>query len=68
MVICNTDDDDIKKIAHKMIEVPRQVDCLQGILTIIPMQLLTMYIAELRNLDVRANTKSGVVFIAGDRL
>ena len=51
-----------------MIEVPRQVDCLQGILTIIPMQLLTLYIAELRNLDVRANTKSGVVFIAGDRL
>jgi len=51
-----------------MIEVPRQVDCLQGILTIIPMQLLTLYIAELRNLDVRANTKSGVVFIASDRL
>ena len=52
MVICNTDNEEIKKLAHKTIEVPHQVDCLQGILTIIPIQLLSMHIAELRNCDV----------------
>jgi len=63
VVICNSDDDEIKKLAHKTIEVPRQVDCLQGILTIIPMQLLTLHIAELRNCDVSSTTKCNVVFL-----
>ncbi|KAH9495315.1 Glucosamine--fructose-6-phosphate aminotransferase 1 [Bulinus truncatus] len=36
----------------RSIEVPKTIDCLQGILTVIPMQLLSMHIAELRNLDV----------------
>lgn len=52
IVICNTADEDIAKLARKTIEVPQQVDCLQGILTIIPMQLLSLHIAELRNCDV----------------
>ena len=55
MVICNTDNEEIKKLAHKTVEVPHQVDCLQGILTIIPIQLLSMHIAELRNCDVSAH-------------
>jgi len=59
IVVCNNDDEEVKKLAHKTIEVPHQVDCLQGILTIIPMQLLSMHIAELRNCDVSARlTKS----------
>jgi len=39
--------------SYKTIEVPEQVDCLQGILTVIPLQLLSLHIAELRNCDVR---------------
>lgn len=37
----------------RALEVPKTIDCLQGILTVIPMQLLSMHIAELRKLDVR---------------
>jgi len=54
-------------MAHKTIEVPHQVDCLQGILTIIPMQLLSLHIAELRNCDVSAITDFYHVDIGGDR-
>lgn len=34
-------------------EVPQTVDCLQGVLTVIPMQLLSFHIAVLRGYDVR---------------
>lgn len=34
-------------------EVPHTVDCLQGVLTVIPMQLLSFHIAVLRGYDVR---------------
>lgn len=54
VVVCNSNDDEIKKLAYKTIEIPHQVDCLQGILTIIPMQLLSLHIAELRSCDVCA--------------
>jgi glucosamine--fructose-6-phosphate aminotransferase (isomerizing) len=40
-----------KKISRSL-EVPKSIDCLQGITTVIPMQLLSMHIAELRKLDV----------------
>uniref|UniRef100_A0A0B7AXZ5 glutamine--fructose-6-phosphate transaminase (isomerizing) n=1 Tax=Arion vulgaris TaxID=1028688 RepID=A0A0B7AXZ5_9EUPU len=36
----------------RALEVPKTIDCLQGILTVIPMQLLSMRIAELKKLDV----------------
>ena len=53
-MICNVDDTETKMHAYKTIEVPEQVDCLQGILTVIPLQLLSLHIAELRNCDVSA--------------
>jgi len=52
IVICTSGDEETKKCAYKTISVPSTVDCLQGILTIIPMQLLSLHIAELRNCDV----------------
>ncbi|ESO11967.1 hypothetical protein HELRODRAFT_62071, partial [Helobdella robusta] len=52
IVICNVGDNETMKHAHKSLQVPQQVDCLQGILTIIPMQLLALHIAELKGLDV----------------
>ena len=51
-MICNTGDEETKKHAYKTIEIPHSVDCLQGILTIIPMQLLSLHIAQLRKYDV----------------
>jgi len=40
------------KHAYKYLEVPHTVDCLQGILTVIPLQLLSYHIAVLRGCNV----------------
>lgn len=39
-----------------MIELPHTVDCLQGILSVIPLQLLSFHLAVLRGYDVRLET------------
>nr|XP_045594537.1 glutamine--fructose-6-phosphate aminotransferase [isomerizing] 2-like isoform X1 [Procambarus clarkii]XP_045594546.1 glutamine--fructose-6-phosphate aminotransferase [isomerizing] 2-like isoform X2 [Procambarus clarkii] len=51
-LICNKDDDEIKKFASNTLEVPKTVDCLQGLLTVIPLQLLSYHIAVLRGCNV----------------
>uniref|UniRef100_A0A6G1SBZ1 glutamine--fructose-6-phosphate transaminase (isomerizing) n=1 Tax=Aceria tosichella TaxID=561515 RepID=A0A6G1SBZ1_9ACAR len=52
IVICEQDDGETKSSAFKSIEVPHTVDCLQGILTVIPLQLLSYHIAVLRGCNV----------------
>lgn len=52
IVICEQGDDETKELAFKSIEVPHTVDCLQGILTVIPLQLLSYHIAVLRGCNV----------------
>jgi glucosamine--fructose-6-phosphate aminotransferase (isomerizing) len=52
VLICNEDDEELKKLAHRHIPIPRTVDCLQGILCVVPMQLLSFHIAVLRGYDV----------------
>lgn len=44
IIICNENDEEIGKEA-KTIRVPSTVDCLQGLLTIVPMQLLSYHLA-----------------------
>ncbi|KAI0918676.1 glutamine--fructose-6-phosphate transaminase (isomerizing), variant 2 [Taiwanofungus camphoratus] len=51
IVVCNEDDEGIPK-GVKTIRVPRSVDCLQGILNIIPMQLLSYHLAVRNGFDV----------------
>jgi glucosamine--fructose-6-phosphate aminotransferase (isomerizing) len=51
IVICNEDDDGIPAGA-KTIRVPQTVDCLQGLLNIIPLQLLSYYLAVNNGCDV----------------
>ncbi|GAB1609857.1 glutamine--fructose-6-phosphate aminotransferase [isomerizing] 2-like isoform X2, partial [Argonauta hians] len=51
IVICNTDDVETQSQVNKFIAVPQTIDCLQGVLTIIPLQLLSLHIAEKRNCD-----------------
>lgn len=53
VLICNTNDTETAEQSNCTVNVPKTVDCLQGILTVIPMQLLSLHIAELKNLDVR---------------
>ncbi|XP_043272646.1 glutamine--fructose-6-phosphate aminotransferase [isomerizing] 2-like isoform X2 [Venturia canescens] len=52
IVICEDGDEETKALAARCLEVPRTVDCLQGILTVIPMQLLSFHIAVLRGCNV----------------
>lgn len=40
------------KNAYQTIELPHTVDCLQGILSVIPLQLLSFHLAVLRGYDV----------------
>lgn len=46
------EDTETAKMAYKYLEVPHTVDCLQGILTVIPLQLLSYHIAVLRGCNV----------------
>ena len=51
-IICNKGDAEPQKFGSKHLEVPKTVDCLQGILTVIPFQLLSYHIAVLRGCNV----------------
>ncbi|KAG0272751.1 glutamine--fructose-6-phosphate transaminase (isomerizing) [Linnemannia exigua] len=51
IIICNKGDDAINA-ESKTIRVPQTVDCLQGLLTIIPLQLLSYHLACLAGVDV----------------
>uniref|UniRef100_T1J7P4 glutamine--fructose-6-phosphate transaminase (isomerizing) n=1 Tax=Strigamia maritima TaxID=126957 RepID=T1J7P4_STRMM len=52
IIVCEYGDEETKKHSARSIEVPHTVDCLQGILTVIPMQLLSYHIAVLRGCNV----------------
>lgn len=52
IILCCQDDPEVTKNAYQTIELPHIVDCLQGILTVIPLQLLSFHLAVLRGYDV----------------
>ncbi|XP_031713583.1 glutamine--fructose-6-phosphate aminotransferase [isomerizing] 2 [Anarrhichthys ocellatus] len=52
IILCCQDDPEISQMAYHTIELPQTVDCLQGILTVIPLQLLSFHLAVLRGYDV----------------
>ena len=52
IIICSKGDEDIKKLGYQTLEVPEIPDCLAGILTVIPLQLLSFHLAVLRGFDV----------------
>ncbi|KAJ3117341.1 glutamine--fructose-6-phosphate transaminase (isomerizing) [Phlyctochytrium bullatum] len=51
IIICNKDDANIPD-SYRTIRVPATVDCLQGIITIVPLQLLSYHLAVLHGVDV----------------
>ncbi|KAF5368970.1 hypothetical protein D9758_003004 [Tetrapyrgos nigripes] len=51
IILCNEDDEGIPNNA-KTIRVPKSVDCLQGMLNIIPLQLLSYHLAVGQGYDV----------------
>ncbi|CAN9515856.1 unnamed protein product [Ophioblennius macclurei] len=52
IVICDKDDYETINNSSRTIKVPHCVDCLQGILSVIPLQLLSFHLAVLRSYDV----------------
>uniref|UniRef100_A0A3B5KVZ8 glutamine--fructose-6-phosphate transaminase (isomerizing) n=1 Tax=Xiphophorus couchianus TaxID=32473 RepID=A0A3B5KVZ8_9TELE len=52
ILLCSQDDSELMKNAYKTIELPQIVDCLQGILSVIPLQLMSFHLAVLRGYDV----------------
>lgn len=52
IIICEQGDKETQAMAFRFLEVPHTVDCLQGVLTVIPLQLLSYHIAVLRGCNV----------------
>ncbi|KAH6604729.1 glucosamine--fructose-6-phosphate aminotransferase [Trichoderma cornu-damae] len=52
IVICNPGDEEFKASEALKIEIPKTVDCLQGILNVIPLQLIAYWLAVLEGLNV----------------
>ncbi|KNE57446.1 glutamine-fructose-6-phosphate transaminase (isomerizing) [Allomyces macrogynus ATCC 38327] len=52
IIIANTGDENVAKNPCHKIWVPQTVDCLQGLLTIIPLQLISYHLAVLGGVDV----------------
>lgn len=51
IIICNSGDQDLVN-QFKTIEVPKTSDCLQGLVNIIPLQLLSYHLAIIKGVDV----------------
>ena len=51
IIICNEDDNNVPNDA-RAIRVPLSVDCLQGLLTVVPLQLLSYHLATANGVDV----------------
>ncbi len=52
LLLLNENDSELTSLEEKQILVPKTVDCLQGLLSVIPLQLLSFHIAVLRGYDV----------------
>lgn len=52
IVICNTNDPEFPTEKTDKIEVPKTVDCLQGLLNVIPLQLMAYWLAVAEGLNV----------------
>ncbi|ROT37280.1 glucosamine-fructose-6-phosphate aminotransferase [Sodiomyces alkalinus F11] len=52
IVICNPDDPEFEASQAQKIEIPKTVDVLQGILNVIPLQLIAYWLAVMEGLNV----------------
>ncbi len=52
ILICDEGDEEMKKFADDVVEIPWTIEALQPILAVVPMQLLAYYIALRRGCDV----------------
>lgn len=52
IVICNPADEEFQSQEAEKIEVPKTVDVLQGLLNVIPLQLIAYWLAVMEGLNV----------------
>ncbi|GJC80030.1 glucosamine-fructose-6-phosphate aminotransferase [Colletotrichum tofieldiae] len=52
IVICNPSDEEFKTSEAEKIEIPKTVDALQGILNVVPLQLIAYWLAVMEGLNV----------------
>lgn len=52
IVICNPNDPEFKSNQAEKIEIPKTVDVLQGLLNVIPLQLIAYWLAVMEGLNV----------------
>lgn len=52
IVICNQDDPEFSAAQTEKVVVPKTVDCLQGLLNVIPLQLISYWLAVGEGLNV----------------
>lgn len=52
LAIVTEGDEQVKKMVHKVIEIPDTLRCLEPLLTVIPLQLLSYHVAVAKGLDV----------------
>jgi len=52
IIICNKGDKETMKFARCNLEIPKTVDCLQGLLSVIPLQMLSYHVAVLKGCNV----------------
>ncbi|KMU80862.1 glucosamine-fructose-6-phosphate aminotransferase [Coccidioides immitis RMSCC 3703] len=52
IVICNTNEEEFPASRVERIEIPQTVDCLQGLLNVIPLQLIAYWLAVAEGLNV----------------
>ena len=52
ILVIEEGDTETARLAEHVLEVPRAVDALQGVLTVIPLQLLSYHLAVLRGCNV----------------
>lgn len=52
IIITEENDTETQKHSKRSLQIPHTVDCLQGILCVIPLQLLSYHIAVLRGCNV----------------
>lgn len=51
-MICNPSDEEFQASQAEKIEIPKTVDVLQGILNVIPLQLIAYWLAVMEGLNV----------------
>ncbi len=51
-MICNPGDEEFQASQAEKIEIPKTVDVLQGILNVIPLQLIAYWLAVMEGLNV----------------